>query len=107
MAELAPVFEAVDVITNEASAISDLAEPETRQTIAAGRDEAVRIREDAARRAEHERAVIAASGERELQAELARIAGEAELEVARIGEVAAARRVVLAAKAIDRLRSGS
>ena len=102
MAELTPVFEAVDVITKEASAISDLAEPETRQTIAAGRDEAVRIREDAARRAERERAVIAASSERELQAELARIAGEAELEVARIGEVAAARRVVLAAKAIDR-----
>ena len=106
-AELLPVFEAVDVIEDEASAISGSTEPEAQQAIASGREEAARIREDGARRAEYERAAVAAASERSLQAELARIEREAEREVSRIGEVAAPRRAVLAARAVDHLRSGS
>ena len=106
-AELIPVFEAVDVIADEASAVSASAEPEAQRAVSAGRDEAARIRADGARRAEQERAAVAAASERSLQAELARIAGEAEREVSRIVEVAAARRAVLAARAVDRLRGGS
>jgi hypothetical protein len=106
-AELLPVFAAVDVIESEARAISESAEPQAQETIAAGREEAARIREDGARRAEAERAAVAASCERSSQAELARIAAEAEREVSRIGEVAAARRAALAVKVVDRVRGAS
>lgn len=106
-AELLPVFAAVDVIANDARAISESAEPQAQRTIAAGHLEAARIRQDGARRAERERATVAAAHERSSQAEFARIAAEAEREVARIGEVVAARRAALASRVVDRLRGAS
>jgi vacuolar-type H+-ATPase subunit H len=106
-AELLPVFAAVDVIASDARAIFESAEPQAQETIAAGRQEAARIRQDGVRRAERERAAVAASHERSSQAELSRIAAEAEREVSRIGEVAAARRAGLASRVVDRLRGVS
>lgn len=106
-AELLPVFAAVETIANDARAISESAEPQAEQTIAAGREEAARIRQDGVRRAEEERAAIAAARERASRAELSRIAAEAEREVSRIGEAAAARRAELAARVVDRLRGVS
>lgn len=106
-AELLPVFAAVDVIASDARAISESAEPQMQQTIAAGRQEAARIRQDGTARAEEERAAIAASHGRSSQAELSRIAAEAEREVTRIGEVAAARRAAIAARVVDHLRGVS
>jgi vacuolar-type H+-ATPase subunit E/Vma4 len=104
-AELLPVFAAVDVIADEANAIAESAEPEAERAVLAGHEQAARIREDGARRAEEQRGLVAAARERSVQAELARIAGEADREVARIAEVAAPRRSVLVAEVVDRLRS--
>jgi vacuolar-type H+-ATPase subunit H len=106
-AELLPVFAAVDVIASDARAISESAEPQAQETIAAGRQEAARIRQDGERRAERERAEVAESHERSAQAELSRIAAEAEAEVSRIGEASAGRRAALAARVVDRLRGVS
>jgi hypothetical protein len=58
-------------------------------------------------RAETERAAVAEAHERNSRAELSRIATEVEREVARIGEVAAARRAAPASKVVDRLRGVS
>lgn len=106
-AELLPVFAAVDEIASDARAISEAAEPQARQTIAAGRQEAARIRQDAARRAESERAAVAEAHERDSQAELARLAAEAEREVSRIGEVAAEHRAALTARILEHVRGVS
>ncbi len=103
-AELLPAFAAVDVIADEANAIGQSAEPEAERAVLAGHEQAARIREDGARRAEEERALVAVARQRSVQAELARIADEADREVARIAEVAATRRPALVADVVDRLR---
>ena len=106
-AELLPVFVAVDLVENEASAIRDAAEPAARELVAAAREEAARIRADAARRAERERAAAVAACEADSRDELARIARDADAEAARILGAAAARRPELVARVVDHVRGAA
>jgi hypothetical protein len=102
--ELLPVFTAVDAIVDDARSISDSALPEAQRAVAIGREQAERILEEGAARADEERAAVTTTAELRSQAELSRIAAEAECEVRRIAEVAGARRGALVARVVDRVR---
>lgn len=106
-AELSPVFVLVDAIADEARALVEEAGPDAERVLAAGREEAARVRTDGARRAQQERDAVASSRRRSAQVELSRIDAEAEREVARIAEVSAARRAALAARILERVRGES
>lgn len=103
--ELLPVFTAVDAIVNDARSIADSALPEAQRALAIARQQAARIVEDGAVRADAERVAVTKAAELRSQVELARIAAEAEGEVGRIAEVASARRGALVARVVDRVRA--
>jgi len=106
-AELLPVFAAIDLVEDEARAIRDTAGPEAEEAIAMARAQAAGLRADGARRAESERADVAAAQEDGSRAELARIAADAEAEAARIASAAAARRPDLVARIVDHVRGAA
>jgi hypothetical protein len=107
VAELAPVFAAIDRIEAECDRLDSHATAEAARLVAEAEAEAERIRADGRTRAEAERRRIAARRADELAAQLEGIARDGAAEAARVAALAQERADALARTLVARLQASA